>query len=146
MKTLNQHISLFRTFANNHLQVNSFGVGDPWEFNSSGVIYPSMCVVIEDSQVSGGTLTDNYQIIFSDRVRHDEVDEQFSLSQMKQIALDLLAYLENGGVLSVSEILSDGATLSDFTERFDDVVSGWVLTFSIEQANIYDYCNIPLNS
>lgn len=144
MKTLNQHINIFRTFANNHLVINSFGWGDSWENNSSGNIYPQMFIEIVDSAVNGGILTDTYRIFFSDYVRHDEINEIFSLSEMKSCALDLVAYLDKSGVLGTTSDIDVSHTIEPYTEAWDDRVSGWVLNLSIIQTYIYDYCNIPL--
>src|SRR5687768_1498624 len=143
MKTLNQHITILREFANNHLQVHSFGVGDTWEINSSGVVCPAMNVVIGDTSIDEGQITDTYEIYFYDMVRHDEINETNSLSIMKQICLDLLGYLEQSTALSSLGDLSPSHSISPFTEAFDGRYSGWVLTLNIIQAFNYDNCNIP---
>lgn len=146
MKTLNQHISIFRTFANNHLQIHSFGVGDLPEFNSSGVVYPFMGVIPTDTSISEGTLTDTYDIVFADLVRHDEINEEYVISAMKQVGLDLMAYLEKSAALGTLSDIIKSATMVPFVERFDDSTAGWVLSLSFEQAMQYDYCNVPILS
>jgi hypothetical protein len=116
MKTLSQHINIFRTFANNHEVINSFGWGDTWENNASGTVYPQMFVEIQDSNVDGNILTDSYNIYFSDYVRHDEINELMALSSMKSCALDLLAYLDKSSALGdVSVLLFH--TLYNLTQR-----------------------------
>lgn len=143
MKTLNQHIAILREFANNHKQVHSFGVGDTWEINSSGVVCAGMNVVIGETSVDEGTITDNYEIYIYDQVRHDEINETNSLSSMKQICLDLLGYLEQSQALSSLGDLAPSHSISPFTEGFDGRYSGWILTLNIIQNFNYDNCNIP---
>lgn len=143
MKTLNQHITLLREFANSHYQIHSFGVGDTWEINSSGTVCPSMNVIIGDVSVDDQTITDNYEIYIYDYVRHDEINETFSLSQMKQICLDLLAYLDKSTALGDTGDIGLSHSLSPFTEGFDGRYSGWILSLQIIQSFNYDNCNVP---
>lgn len=145
MKTLNQHITLLRNFANNHYQIHSFGVGDTWEINSSGTVCPAMNVIIGDTDIDDQTITDNYEIYIYDQVRHDEINETFSLSQMKQVCLDLLAYLDKSSALGDTGDISLTHTLSPFTEGFDGRYSGWVLSLAIIQTFTYDNCNVPIS-
>jgi hypothetical protein len=145
MKTLNQHISILRTFANNHYQVNDFGVGDIWEWNSSGVVYPLMWVELDGSSITDGTLTDNYRVHFVDMVRSDEVNETNAVSSMKSVAIDLLAYLANSTALSAVNDIVNSAAIEYVTEVNDDSVAGVVLNMSIDQAMNYNYCSIPFS-
>lgn len=102
-----------------------------------------MIVEVENSDISENIITDQYRIWFSDMVRHDEIDELDTLSRVKSIALDLIAYLDKSSALGDKSDVSLTHSLEPYTEVFDDRVSGWVLTLTIEQNFNYDNCNIP---
>ena len=40
---------------------------------------------------------------------------------------------------------SVGETLEPFTERFDNNVTGWVFSISVEAENDFQTCTIPVN-
>lgn len=75
-------------------------------------------------------------------------NEQQVLNDTMQILIDIIAQYKNGLMLRVQQ--NDGIlgqsddkdfTLEPFTERFDNVVSGWNCSFSITVPGTYFACN-----
>jgi hypothetical protein len=147
MQTLNQHISLFETFATDHKQINDFGNGDLWELTEKETprTYPLMWVQVGDTSIDGNTQIDNYTVLFCDQTHSDESDENEVLSDQKSIALDFLAWLKFDDSINVYNNVIYTSSLSPFTERFEDTLSGWVMTVQIKQPMQYNSCDIPIN-
>lgn len=159
MQTLNQHITLLRNYSSVHWQINSFGVGDAWELvesftKTNGVIgedgtvdkfrnYPVMWVEVNGSSLSGSVLTDSYNIYFADLVNKDERDELEVLSDMKQLCLDVAAYLKQSSDIETNMDVILEFTMEDFTEKFNDEVAGWTLSVQIKQPYQYNLCAVP---
>lgn len=159
MQTLNQHITLLRSYSESHLQINSFGVGDAWELvesftQTNGVIgedgevvanrtYPVMWVEIAGSNLSENKLTDSYNIYFADLVNKDERNEIEVLSDTKLLCLDLCAYLKHSDELNGLLNINFEFTMDDFTEKFNDEVAGWVMTLQFTQPYNYSLCAVP---
>ena len=146
MQTLNQHISLFESFANNHKQVHSFGNGDLWELTETENerVYPLMWVQIDPSSVDGNQILENYTVVFCDLVHPDESDENEVLSDQKQIALDFISYLKASEDVVKTMNVVKSSSLTPFTEKWEDVLSGWIITIQIRQPFIYDLCSVPI--
>jgi hypothetical protein len=147
MQTLNQHISLFRNFAESHKQINSFGVGELWELTEKNGdrVYSIMWMVIEPSSVTGNELIRNFTFVFADIVRPDESNENDVLSDEQQKALDLLSFLRFSDDIDDETDIIKSSTITPFTEKFEDNLAGCIVTVQIKQAFIYNYCDAPLN-
>ena len=147
MQTLNQHITLFRDFANSHLQINSFGVGELWELTekNGGRIYPIMWMVIDPHSINGNELVENYTFVFADLVRPDESNEDDVLSDQKQSALDFLSFLRFSTTVSDEIVLMKSSNLTPFTEKFEDNLAGWIVTVQLKQSMVYNYCDAPVS-
>jgi hypothetical protein len=146
MLSLNQLVQLFEDKKNNHAQLSSgtFYFGDPWEFgNNSTITYPFMGVVLNNSNLNGVTLTTSFQIFFCDLVNKDESNEDNVLSNLQQVALDIYSQIKYDLENYYDSQINGSATLNDFTERFDDEVSGWEVTLNVEQFYDHSTCNLP---
>lgn len=147
MQTLNQHISLFQTFASNHKQIHSSGVGDLWELTESEEerVYPLMWIQIDGSTVSGNEIVDSYTIVFCDLVHPDESDENEVLSDQKLIGLDFLSYLKQSTDLVATMDIVKNSSVQFFTEKWEDTLSGVIITVQVKQPMTYDLCSVPMS-
>lgn len=146
--TLNQIIKTVEGYVAAHKQLNTFQFGDPWEFaESEEVIYPALFMVNGNVEVTERELTHNFQLIFADRINEDnpaDADSQENevLSDMREVALDILALLHNP-INRDNFTLNKSANLQPFTERFKDLTAGWVMDIKIRQPMLYDRCQVP---
>lgn len=157
MITLNQNEALFRSFAQNHAQIKTFGIGDEWELTNlmkgdiaTKLQYPIMFCVLQGTTISSsrpnegsGELTRNYTFLFADLVVKGETNELEVLSDQEQIAIDFINYLAKADI--GEQMLVRNSSLNDFTERFEDWITGWAVTVSLRQPHQYSSCNIPFN-
>lgn len=147
MQTLNQHISLFSSFATNHHQLSSFGFGDFFEstepYNAEEVTYARMWVDLVNTTITDNALIRSYRIAFMDRVNPDERNENDVLSDMEQVAMDLLSAMTKASIGKQDIVRS--ATIEPFTEATTDVLSGVFLNMQMVQSFTYDYCSVPIS-
>jgi hypothetical protein len=151
--TYNQIIKEFNDFADAHKQIQNFGNGDLWEITERNQLldynYPLLWVVDQPANLGDGVFTWNFNIITMDLVNKDESNENDVKSDMIQVLLDLIAYLEqktnttdnNVNWLQVQLIRT--GTFTSFTERFEDELTGWGMSIGLRIPFNYDSCNIP---
>ena len=140
--TLNQVQEALQTIAVNHKQINSFGEGELYDIVTSGDInYPLMYVNLQDSQIGGRVETLTFNITLMDIVKGGRVNEDHVLSDMLEVAKDVLAQLNNPGYEWEFDI--QNVTISPFTERFTDSVAGVNFNISLLLPFAFDRCSMP---
>lgn len=143
MLTLNQIVAKLQNLQENHGQLNDFYFGSPYEIGASApVTYPLMATALNPGSLSKRTQSMKLLLVFADLVNKDESNETEVLSDLQLVAMDIYAqlweYLDENNIK-----LADGATLSSFTENWDDEVSGWQIEISIDQFYSRDTCQVP---
>ena len=140
-------------FATSHLQINSFGNGDLWEVVERDKLqafnYPLLWLQDNGSSVQDKAIFINFNVLVIDQVLNGEENENFVKSSTYQILLDYLAYFDRTKLYDVNgeRIKFDiqrTSNLTSFTERFNDELTGWVMTVSFKTPFDYNKCNIPL--
>jgi hypothetical protein len=147
MLTVNQEVELFKNFALKHKGINTFYFGDEWETSlGENINYPLMIATPQGTTISNGNVTRNYLIIISDLVNLDESNETQVLSDIELTCMDLPNYLRqvsNSGLVGALTVTKD-LSLTDFTERGKDSVTGYFFDLSIT-THIGNYsCNLPI--
>src|SRR6185437_9408439 len=143
MYSLNQFVTLLNSLASGHEQIKTFGEGDAWEIGSSDPIqYPLLWAVPQPSSMAEKLLNMKFSLIFADILDTDKANEKDILSDTLQIALDILAQLNNPDY-SDNFILDPNTTLTPFTEKFDDDVAGWKADINIRINFLSDRCAVP---
>jgi len=142
MITKNTIYQSFKNFADNHLQIKDFGYGDLWEISASeSTEYCLFWVSPQPCNVQGNEITYVYSILVADRVFKGEGNELEVESDTFQICLDFLAYLNDQ---SENEwMLNESVTITPFTERFKDEVTGHIMDINIVVEFDYNECAIP---
>jgi hypothetical protein len=141
--THNQIVSLLEDIANNHYQINGFGFGEPWEYLASDTKKtPCLWGILNGSNRNNKELTLNYTLLVFDQVKKDESNENNVLSDTYRILMDVVTIL-NSPTYATQFILGVSNTMQDFTERFDNAVSGWSVEVSFRIPFDNDICQIP---
>jgi len=151
--TYNLIIRTFREFADAHLEIQNFGNGDIWEIVEHNQLldwnFPLLWVADQPASIGDGTFTWNFNVLTMSLVDKDETNENDVKSDMAQVLLDLLAYLEQktaetGNVTWMRVQLVKSGSMTSFTERFEDEVTGWGMTIGLQIPLKYDNCNLPM--
>lgn len=136
---------LFNDIAINHDMIKSFGIGDIWEVGATSALQmPCMWAIINPAKIEGNQLIMSYSLLFFDTVNKDESNEDEVLSDTQRIALDVIALLKSNNY-SNKFFLNKNILLEDFTERFDDEVSGWKTDIEIRQLFDGNACQVSIN-
>jgi hypothetical protein len=150
-KTFNNVIDTICCVAFKHAFVHQVDYGDIWEVNlEKDVLFPYFHCVPQTVETDVSTLKYNFQLIIMDLVEPDKSNEQQVQSDTLQILLDIISLFRNGDITksSADEIptyYAEGEyTLTPFTERFDNAVTGWMIDFAVHVDNPFPACNVPL--
>ena len=151
--TYNQILKEFKTFATNHKQIENFGNGDLWDIVEHNQLadfnYPLFWVADQPANLCDGTFTWNFNVMAMDLVNKDESNENDVKSDMCQVLLDCVSYFEqktatsnNVDWLKVNLVRS--GTLTSFTERFEDELTGWGMNIGFRLPFSYNNCDLPI--
>ena len=145
----NNVIDALKCVAITHGMVNNVSSGTVDEVDlSANSVYPLVHIVPGNVTAGVQQVTFNFNILAMDLVKVDDSNEQQVLSDTLQILIDIIAQYKHGLLLGVQQ--NEGIfgqaddkdfTLEPFTERFDNVVSGFNCSFSITVPGIYFACN-----
>jgi len=132
-----------KTIASNHRQINTFGEGDTWEIATSGTTnYPMFWAVPQGSMLQKGQVGYKFQFIVMDLVQTGEGNEIAVLSDTHQTLTDVLSKLKWGGYSGI-DIRVETFDTQSFTEKYDDMVSGWSVDVTIWTEYNWNSCTIP---
>jgi len=151
--TYNQILKEFKTFATNHKQIENFGNGDLWEIVEHNQLtdfnYPLFWVADQPANLGDGTFTWNFNVMAMDLVNKDESNENDVKSDMCQVLLDCVSYFEQKTATSnnvdwLKVNLVKSGTLTSFTERFEDELTGWGMNIGFRLPFSYNNCDLPI--
>tara|TARA_R110001606_G_scaffold263352_1_gene412017 strand:+ start:848 stop:1459 length:612 start_codon:yes stop_codon:yes gene_type:complete len=144
----NNVIDALKCVALTHGMVNNVSSGTVDEVDlSANSVYPLVHIVPGNVTAGVQQITFDFNILAMDLVKVDDSNEQQVLSDTLQILIDIIAQYKHGLLLGVQQ--NEGIygqaddkdfTLEPFTERFDNVVSGFNCSFSITVPGIYFAC------
>ena len=147
--TYNQIIQQFQDFANAHRQINEFNTGDLWELTQKESLaelnYPMLFVQDSPASIGDGFITNGFNILVMDKANEGTVETEVK-SDTLLILLDTIAYFEklytdNWKFVKIEKT----GSISSFTERFDDTLTGWTMSMQLKQPLEYNECQIPQN-
>jgi len=165
-KTYNNVINTLKNIGSQHFQIATVTTGDIFDINLDKMEKFALMHINPVNVTTGDFgLTYNFQIFICDLVSekadwteatiqsaNNLSNEQEVLSETLQISIDIISMLRHSlhqsveGVNDINKALyfSTGQqTLEPFTERFDNLLTGWVFSLSIVVANDFDACTIP---
>lgn len=145
IRTLNQIVGEFQEIANQHQQINNFIVGTIEDFATSGTTnYPAWWIGYDSNAFASRTEDFTFTFWLVDRVKKDRSNLIEVHSDMKQVAMDIIAQL-NDAVYGWK--INEDITLSAIYEPFmEDEVAGWSFDVTISQPFTKDVCQIPFTN
>jgi len=165
-KTYNNVINTLKNIGDAHDQIETVTTGDIFDINLEKMEKFALMHINPVNVTTGDFgLTYNFQIFICDLVSEDAnwtaaniqsannlSNEQEVLSETLQISIDIISMLRHStqqseqGVDDINEPIyfAEGQqTLEPFTERFDNLLTGWVFSLSVLVANDFQSCRIP---
>jgi hypothetical protein len=145
--TLNQIVKELTTIGNDHEQINFVYFGDVWERLSNGeVTYPAMFFTLTGATFGAKDIGYSFSMYFMDRMLMEETNETEVLSDMTQVAGDIVAqlrYPEDYSIVTWTPNVS--MPLSFFTESDPDLLAGVKLDTTLTVPFLNDRCQVPSN-
>lgn len=168
-KTYNNVINTLKNIGDQHQQIETVTTGDIFDINLEKMEKFALMHINPVNVTTGDFgLTYNFQIFICDLVSEKDnwteaniqsannlSNEQEVLSETLQISIDIISMLrhsEHQSTQNVDDIntpvyFAEGQqTLEPFTERFDNLLTGWVFSLSVLVANDFNACTIPVAS
>jgi hypothetical protein len=136
----------FQTFADLHLQINSYGFGDIEQLTNDIITkqephYPRMYVLPSSTHFHTGHIHIGWRILFVDKLNNDLSNQQDVLSDQLEIAKDLFSKMY------LSEYEADwDASVEPYFERSETILAGWALNMHFTQKFDYNRCVLPETS
>lgn len=144
-KTLNEVVKILQDIQEDHAQLNGFKFGQIPEWDDehlNATSYPFLFVAPPEITETRGQRTYEFPIAVGQPIRDDKSDEQHTWSALADVLFDVVNHFRHS-YSSVSE--ADGArvddgytvTISPFTERLDNLLTGWetVLVLQVDSDN-----------
>jgi len=147
--TVNQIKNIYNDFQLRHPQLNSFYFGNIDEIDKQTYKYPLLAaipqdVIISESPNQTRSITHKYILLFADLVTVESDNMVDTLSDTLMIAQDFISELDQYDFYRNNYIYNNNSlSLSPFTDRFDDLVTGWALTIDIVAPFINNPCTSP---
>jgi len=155
-KSYNNVIDTLTCVGEQHLNIQSVTSGDLWTLDlEKNTLFPLFHINPVNVSVGMNTRTFNFQLFVMDLVEPDESNEQEVLSDCLEIMNDIIAIYKHGEILYSYDaaageeqryFIDNDFTIEPFTERFDNAVTGWVMSFAITVENELNSCNIPIDN
>ena len=155
-KSYNNVIDTLACVGEQHKNIQSVTSGDIWEIDlEKNTLFPLFHINPVNVTVGMNTRTFNFQLFVMDLVEPDESNEQEVLSDCLEIMNDIIAIYKHGEILYSYDaaageeqryFIDNDFTIEPFTERFDNAVTGWVMSFAITVENELNSCNIPIDN
>jgi hypothetical protein len=145
--TLNQIVKELTTIGNQHEQINFVYFGDVWERLSNGeVTYPAMFMTLTGANFGAKEIAYSFSLYFMDRMLMEETNETEVLSDMTQVAGDIVAQLRYPEDYSiVTWTLNQNLPITFYTEEDPDLLAGVKLDISLSLPFINNRCQVPSN-
>lgn len=143
--TLNRLNKEITTFQTNHKILKTWLFGDPWEKNAKfNIQYPMLFGMVRPSPIQGTSETFVIEFFVCDKPGVNKRGEIEALSDTKQIANDVLSYL-NGETFTDDFQIDQNGTISmvPFVESFDNNCCGWSFELPLKQPFEWDLCSVP---
>jgi len=168
-KTYNNVIDTLKQLGIEHKQITTTTTGDIYDIDLSvNTLFPLFHINPVSVATSPSELIYNFQLFVMDAVSQKEdwteanlqsatnlSNEQEVLSQCLQICVDIISIMRHSKWQSASTTnpldiddpvyFTDGEfSLEPFTERFDNLLTGWVFSIGIVVQNDFQSCTIPM--
>jgi len=140
-----------RTELQSDLFVNTVTNGDIFDVDlAKQTIYPLSHIMVNSATRNGSTYTFSMSVLLMDIVdiSNEEVVDKFRGNDNEQDVLNtqlavgarLVEMLDRGDLRNDNYALSGTPQFEPFTERFENYLAGWSLTFDVEIPNDMTIC------
>jgi len=140
--TLNQIVKRVQSIALSHDQIGSFFFGDIDDMLSVDVQFPLCFMTVPTSTITGADDVLSCSLLVMDRQIQGGNNDVEVMSDMREVALDLLAQMQYNKFDPLWTVLKS-ANYEFFNERSEDYLAGVKIDFQIKLPYLSDRCQVP---
>ena len=162
MITFKNIVDDFNNIATNHYLINSFhsGLLDEVDINKLDQSdFPILYIEPGTSNVDTGVLTYSFTVFTISMIKEDLEDRNMVWSNMLLVMQDIIAEFKQNLSLQTSGgdsgkkysyvpgevVLNTPISVEPFTARFDNLLTGWSATLSMQVNNKNNLCIVPIS-
>lgn len=150
MKSFLDIVNTFKKVCEQHNQVRTFTTGDIFEADlETQDVFTKVHLIETGASIDKTTFTFTFDLLVMDLVNADGSDVEFTLNRTFLILSDIFREFRTGSALAnsaVTQSITMPETLScePFTDRFENLLSGWKGTFNITVQGNNSACQTPI--
>ena len=150
MKSFLDIVNTFKKVCEQHEQVRTFTTGDIFEADlETQDVFTKVHLIETGASIDKTTFTFTFDLLVMDLVNADGSDVEFTLNRTFLILSDIFREFRTGSALAnsaVTQSITMPETLScePFTDRFENLLSGWKGTFNITVQGNNSACKTPI--
>ena len=148
--TYRQMVGTFSDIATNHLQLQSFNSGSLNDLDIEKLDadkFPLLYITPKPATVDAQTLMYSFDVVVADQIQEDMADIDDTYSETLLIIKDVISNFRQAvQTESWADQRTDiemPITLTPFTSRFANLLTGWAGTFNIVVNNENNLCIVP---
>ena len=153
MITFRNVVGYLETIVDNHLELQSFHSGflDEVDINKLGAEdYPILYSEPGSAIIDQGSLTYSFTIYVLDMLQEDMADRDDTFSEnllmLQDVINEFKQNLYSTSWVANEIVLDVPITAEPFTAKFDNVLTGWNATLSIQVNNTNNLCIVPITA
>lgn len=150
MKSFLDIVNTFKKVCEQHDQVQTFTTGDIFEADlETQDVFTKVHLIETGASIDKTTFTFTFDLLVMDLVNADGSDVEFTLNRTFLILSDIFREFRTGSAFAssaVTQSITMPETLScePFTDRFENLLSGWKGTFNITVQGNNNACQTPI--
>lgn len=145
MVTYNSIVRDIRDFFNNHRQVHQFLHITQWDEEAKENVYVTAMLVPQQSNINNTQIDLNFNLFVIDLLNSDRSNQRDVFDDTLGIIQDFISYFSDDPCTDWD--ITPTMTVQPVTEKFvDDIISGWVLNFTVTIPFSRSVCDIPLEN
>jgi len=151
MKTFKAVVNQFKAVCEAHKQLNSFTFGDIFSVDLSNEMdFAKAHLVEQPATINNRDFVFTFDLLVMDLVAADGSNETDVLNDTFLIVSDIYREFKSGIAKSTSPmtsrdfVVSEGITCEPFTDRFENLLSGWKATISVTVPSHNNASNSPI--
>jgi len=148
--TYRQMVGTFSDIATNHLQLQSFNSGSLNDLDIEKLDadkFPLLYITPQPATVDAQTLTYSFDVVVADQIQEDmtDIDDTYSetLLIIKDVISNFRQAIQTESWADQRTDIEMPITLTPFTSRFANLLTGWAGTFNIVVNNENNLCIVP---
>ena len=150
MKSFLDIVNTFKKVCEQHDQVRTFTTGDIFEADlETQDVFTKVHLIETGASIDKTTFTFTFDLLVMDLVNADGSDVEFTLNRTFLILSDIFREFRTGSALANSAVtqsitMPETLACEPFTDRFENLLSGWKGTFNITVQGNNSACQTPI--